>query len=192
MWKEKQKIEPIEKKTFSSLADVHWIGFFFLLLIICRLILPNSISVDVFDHLTRNIDVCVASSIMCARGEEVSSALIGMLGFWSCCFFLTSLLTYLVRLLLHCKLIKLHMQNAQYGTFVFLSLSLNTLTWASSYESIRSSVGYFLSCIPADRSIDFSFLFNNDTKKIKSKRREWSSAFPKVEIEWPFFFYSIF
>ena len=53
----KTKIEPIENKTFSSLADVHWIGFFLLLLIICRLILPNSISVDVFDHLTRNIDV---------------------------------------------------------------------------------------------------------------------------------------
>lgn len=178
------------KSNLFKLADVHWIRFFFLfssfLLIICRLTLPNSISVDVRLIIWLEILMCGIIHNVCSwrRGVECVNRHAVLL----ILLLLTSLLTYLVRL--HRKLIKLHMQNAQYGTFVFfLSFCLSTPWLKRLFIGIDSMISRLFSQLYSCWSINRCLLLLLLLRQWHDEDQvEWSSAFAKVEIEWPFLF----
>ncbi len=101
---------------------------------------------------------CVASSIMCARGIEVSSALIGMLCFWSCWYWPVCLLILFVFFIVKWSS---YICYAQYGTFVFFclstpSLKLNIYIYIYIYSMISRLFSQLYSCWSINRFLSFT------------------------------------
>lgn len=107
---------------------------------------------------------------MCARGDKVSSALIGMLCFWSRCYWLVCLLILFVFFIR--KLIKLHMLCTVWNFRLFVFQHLN-LSFVYIYDSmiIRLFSQLYACCSIIRFFLDNNHLHSHHHYHIMTQRR---------------------